>query len=75
MGGNVWEWCADWYANKLKGGSATDPKGNASGVERARRGGSYVLKPEFLRYGLRGKADPEHRTANLGFRLALVPEK
>ncbi len=75
MQGNVWEWCADWYANKLKGGSVTDPKGNPSGVERVRRGGSYVLKSEFLRYGLRGKADPEHRTANLGFRLALAPEK
>ncbi len=75
MQGNVWEWCADWYANKLKGGSVSDPKGNAAGVERVRRGGSYVLKPEFLRYGLRGKADPEHRTANLGFRLVLAPEK
>ena len=74
MQGNVWEWCADWHANKLKGGSVTDPKGNPSGVERVRRGGSYVLKPAFLRYGLRGKADQEYRTVNLGFRLALAPE-
>ena len=73
MQGNVWEWCADWHATKLKGGSATDPKGNPSGLERVRRGGSYVLKPAFLRHGLRGKADPEYRTVNLGFRLALAP--
>lgn len=75
MQGNVWEWCVDFYYAKLKGGTVTDPKGPAAGTQHVRRGGSYVLKPEFLRHGLRGTAESDYRAANLGFRLALAPEK
>ena len=43
MYGNVWEWCLDWYASSLSGG--TDPKGPSSGGERPEhrvlRGGSW----------------------------------
>ena len=39
MHGNVWEWCLDWYASSLSGG--TDPKGSSSGSYRVFRGGSW----------------------------------
>ncbi len=75
--GNVWEWCADGYADKHKGGSLTDPKGTSSGNgnanARVRRGGSYVIPPSLMRFTTRGKGDADYRTHNLGFRVALVP--
>ena len=73
MHGSVWEWCSDWYADKLKGGALSDPKGNAAGNARVRRDGSYVISPELMRFAIRGKLEPALRTHNVGLRVALVP--
>jgi formylglycine-generating enzyme required for sulfatase activity/serine/threonine protein kinase len=72
MEGNVWEWCLDQYSAKLRGGRVNDPKG-AAGADRVRRGGSYMVKPSFLRFAYRGKSEPEFRWYNIGFRVALAP--
>jgi formylglycine-generating enzyme required for sulfatase activity len=41
MAGNVWEWCLDWYA-PYSGGTALDPQGRTTGMNRVFRGGSWV---------------------------------
>lgn len=71
--GNVWEWCSDVYAEKLKGGAVTDPKGTGAGVMRVRRGASYVIGPDLIRYSTRGKLEADSRMHNVGFRVALIP--
>ena len=68
MHGNVWEWCLDWYAKSLSGG--TDPKGSSLGSHRVVRGGSYsndasTCTSSYRNYYPAGSGD---RTS--GFRLA-----
>lgn len=72
--GNVWEWCFDWYAERLPGGNVTDPTGADSGALRVIRGGGWgsaagVCHPAF-RWG-----SPDFCYTNLGFRLALSPDQ
>jgi sulfatase modifying factor 1 len=86
MHGNVMEWCRDWYADKLpggtdplvKGGQATDlPASPASksaspgGAARVFRGGNWFSDAGFCRSAARGKRTPGFRLFNLGFRAAL----
>ena len=72
MHGNVWEWCLDWHASSLSGG--TDPKGSSSGSERVKRGGSWFDEASSCTSSYRGKADPSYTTRN-GFRLARTLNK
>jgi len=66
--GNVWEWCLDWYAVSLAGG--TDPAGPISGVNRVLRGGSWNNTAESCRSASRYSLLPVARYSSvIGFRL------
>ncbi len=74
MAGNVWNWCADWYAADYYGASpSNDPSGPSDGNERVRRGGSWLSAPSYrgaLRVAYRDHAPPGESTNHTGFRCA-----
>ncbi len=72
--GNVWEWCADWYADDAyELGEANEPTGPTSGTERVRRGGSWLSAAntdDGIRVSTRDRAAPGVATNHTGFRCA-----
>lgn len=71
--GNVWEWCADNYADDTyqKRTEKRDPQGPALGEERVIRGGSFLCAENFCsnyRVAGRSRATPDSGLSNLGFR-------
>jgi formylglycine-generating enzyme required for sulfatase activity len=66
--GNVWQWCADWYAG-YSDGHQIDPKGADSGEYRVLRGGSWAFGVDLCRAAYRYKYSPLIRIDFNGFRV------
>jgi formylglycine-generating enzyme required for sulfatase activity len=71
MIGNVWEWCADSYAENIAelpdGGAAYAGKDNST---RVLRGGAWFVNPWYLRSASRFRSNPVDRNIFIGFRVA-----
>jgi sulfatase modifying factor 1 len=69
MGGNVWQWTADWFRPYAERASNYVPSPQS---ERAQRGGSFLCNPEFChgyRVSARSHSTPESALFHVGFRL------
>ncbi|MBX3728879.1 MAG: formylglycine-generating enzyme family protein [Candidatus Sumerlaeia bacterium] len=69
MHGNVREWCLDWWADSLPGGSVTDPTGPATGSRRVLRGGDHGSMPFVARAAHRSRDAADYKVAAIGFRV------
>jgi len=78
MHGNVFEWCRDWYHQKLPGGddpdlSAIKGSANRDGTfSRARRGGNWGDDGKYCRSAYRLRYEPQRRADHIGFRIVAV---
>lgn len=83
VGGNVWQWCSDWYRPDyfatLASGVAHNPQGPPDSFDpqepripkRVQKGGSFLCSDRYcVRYlvGSRGKGAADTSNSNVGFR-------
>ena len=71
LGGNVAEWCADWFdPGYYRLSAVDDPRGPAEGTRRCVRGGSFLSGPDEVRTTHRWGSDPVARRRSIGLRVA-----
>jgi formylglycine-generating enzyme required for sulfatase activity len=71
MSGNIWEWVSDFYLkNYYSNAPQNNPEGPATGPKRVMRGGSWYNDLRNVRARIRSGDEPDHRSINLGFRVA-----
>lgn len=69
--GNVFEWCADWYApDTYTRAARQNPQGPPSGELRVIRGGGWLSLPDAITVWAREKYPPLGRSTMIGFRVA-----
>jgi formylglycine-generating enzyme len=89
MGGNVWQWCSDWYRpdtyQQRAGAVVANPTGPADSFDplepgqpkRVQRGGSFLCSDQYcFRYkvGTRGKGEVTSASSHIGFRCVMPGE-
>lgn len=69
--GNVAEWVSDWYdQDYYKTAPSRNPKGPATGSQKAFRGGGWMDSTTTMRAAMRNGTDPKTKINWMGFRCA-----